>query len=224
MNKSVFYLRIGSILRARRSAEHLTLDAISSKIHKGITTISKYETGTAAIPLDVLADYCGVLHIDMGMILKHVGKLCGLTPDCDLEHLWLYWYDGARRKLCAGVIEYSRQTSSAILFRNIHDQNNLYDCQSLYYGRTYGTDHSFTCALRNTAQPHELFTVSIPTLSAEPSFKIGLAVTHNSDYKNIAFKCLCSKTKLRGASQLIEKVLITKEEYRLIRDTNTFEV
>lgn len=50
MDRHSFYVNVGSILRVRRKAEGLTLDALAKKINKSTATLSKYEK-KAKLPL-----------------------------------------------------------------------------------------------------------------------------------------------------------------------------
>ena len=84
----------------------MTLETLSRQIRKNGSTISKYESGTVSIPVDVLVDICEVLHIDVSVLLHHVDYRC--YQEMSLKQDWIYWYDGIARKLCLGVLEYTR--------------------------------------------------------------------------------------------------------------------
>lgn len=135
MDRHSFYVNVGSILRVRRKAEGLTLDALAKKINKSTATLSKYEKGEIAIAMDVLADLCSVLNVDLCMLLSHAedkSRSSG-TNRC-LERRWIYWYKHSERNLHTAVLEYNTKTRNAVLFRNVRDVNNFYDCGYMYHG------------------------------------------------------------------------------------------
>lgn len=114
METNEYYFYLGKILRTRRKAEGLTLETLSRQIRKSGSTISKYESGTVSIPVDVLVDICEVLHIDVSVLLHHVDYRC--YQEMSLKQDWIYWYDGIARKLCLGVLEYTRENEPAAFF------------------------------------------------------------------------------------------------------------
>ena len=217
MDRHSFYVNVGSILRVRRKAEGLTLDALAKKINKSTATLSKYEKGEIAIAMDVLADLC--------MLLSHAedkSRSSG-TNRC-LERRWIYWYKHSERNLHTAVLEYNTKTRNAVLFRNVRDVNNFYDCGYIYHGNIFISDHNIDCVVQNTAPPREYIKIGIPTLSTEREFKTGLIVSINENYQNVAIKCLCSKTLMQDKAFLTERLQISKTEMKSIRDTNFFGV
>ena len=217
MDRHSFYVNVGSILRVRRKAEGLTLDALAKKINKSTATLSKYEKGEIAIAMDVLADLC--------MLLSHAedkSRSSG-TNRC-LERRWIYWYKHSERNLHTAVLEYNTKTRNAVLFRNVRDVINFYDCGYIYHGDIFISDHNIDCVVQNTAPPREYIKIGIPTLSTEREFKTGLIVSINENYQNVAIKCLCSKTLMQDKTFLTERLQISKTEMKSIRDTNFFGV
>lgn len=225
MDRHSFYVNVGSILRVRRKAEGLTLDALAKKINKSTATLSKYEKGEIAIAMDVLADLCSVLNVDLCMLLSHAedkSRSSG-TNRC-LERRWIYWYKHSERNLHTAVLEYNTKTRNAVLFRNVRDVNNFYDCGYIYHGNIFISDHNIDCVVQNTAPPREYIKIGIPTLSTEREFKTGLIVSINENYQNVAIKCLCSKTLMQDKAFLTERLQISMTEMKSIRDTNFFGV
>jgi transcriptional regulator with XRE-family HTH domain len=222
METNEYYFYLGKILRTRRKAEGLTLETLSRQIRKNGSTISKYESGTVSIPVDVLVDICEVLHIDVSVLLHHVDYRC--YQEMSLKQDWIYWYDGIARKLCLGVLEYTRENEPAAFFRDVRDKDNPYDCYSIYCGCLSTSDHSLNCVMRNSAQPYDVLTIGLPMLSAEAKYKLGLITTLDNGYRNTAFKCLSSKTCMWKTNELEKILRLSGAELRAVRNTNIFGI
>ena len=67
-----FYETLGLKLRACRKAKNVTLAELAENLNKSLSTVSKYEKGEIAIDVEVLADYCAYLDLDMADIVRCV--------------------------------------------------------------------------------------------------------------------------------------------------------
>lgn len=225
MNCHSFYMNVGRILRARRRVEGLTLTKLAKKVNKSAAVLSKYENGEIAIALDVLADLCSVLHVDLCTLLSHAAEnACNTRVHNHHERGWLYWYDHSERSLYASVLEYNAKTNQAILFRDVRDVNNFYDCGNIYHGYIFISDQNIDCVVQNTAPPREYIKIGISTLSKVREFRTGLLISINEKYQSIAIKCLFSKTMIQDKVFLKEKLQISKMEMRSVKATNFFGV
>ena len=135
MESNHFYKELGLKLKSSRKAKGLTIDAIAKHLNKTSSTISKYENGEIAISLDVLADYCIFLNIDIAMLLPNTYTRQEERSDRykNLYHdkLWIYWYRLATKKMQTSLIECDNTNLKAYFYFNIRNRNDYHDCASM---------------------------------------------------------------------------------------------
>lgn len=77
MSHTTFYVRLGSLLRERREAMHLSMREVGVAAAVSWQQIQKYEQGQSALSVERLLTLCRILHVEPSHI---VNILCYDAP------------------------------------------------------------------------------------------------------------------------------------------------
>lgn len=226
MQETDFYRDLGLKLKAYRRQRKMTIEMVSGRLNKSTATISKYENGEIAIGLDVLYDYCMLLNVDMSMLLPSsvaADHRDGERYSNDfIDFLWVYWYRYNEKKLFIGAIECDNHTMQSTFFHGIHDYRDIHDCDFIYCGVTTYSDHNVDFFFHNIGVPHDSIALRLPNLVKQKDYRIGMMLSTDFSYRNIAIKCLTCKKPIMNQDFLLEKLKISTREIKYLRETNFF--
>ena len=229
MSVNSFYENLGRKLKAYRKAGNFTLLEVSKALNKSLPTVSKYEKGEIAIPLDVLVDLCSFFNLDISLLLPstHVAKEHSQAERYRqnfIDRLYLYWYKGEDNKIHVSAIENDNSTLRSTFFFDIKEPADIYACSFIYTGSVTYSDTITNFEFKNTLPPYDILTFSVPTCAKEQEYKIGLLSTITFYYQNVAIKCYAAKEPVAEPRRLLDKLQLSAEELRRIRSSNFFIV
>lgn len=223
----MIYQDLGAKLRSYRKIQQITLQKLSEVLNKSVATISKYEKGEIAVDLEVLIDWCRFLNVDVATLLpgtKKTGQDEQRYAGSFADRLYLYSYLGHKNKLHLDVIEIDNDSMRATLYVDVAEVSNISGSNFIYSGKVIYSDVSTGFVFFNTLPPFDMITFNMPTLSEEQAYRIGMMSSMTFTYQNIAIKMLASSTPVTDKEFLQNKLQLSKEELRSIKQMNLFKI
>lgn len=221
-------LLVGERIRLYRKMKNLSLSAFSELIHKSKSTLSKYETGEISIDISTLYEIAAALDVSIFQLIhadeKHISN--AHSPILGKSLHYIYIFDGRTNKILRSLLETSQHfdgSSYVTLFYNIPSFDTYEKCKSLYYGtmfehefvtnyslqnQTYGIENIFMCSVK----PFELSSRRIGLLSGISS----------RNFLPVSAKFVMSDTVLPENDELLQALMLSKEDLRLIKRFNMF--
>ena len=224
---TTLYQTLGARLRACRKARQITLQQLSKALNKSVATISKYETGEIAVDLEVLIDWCRFLNIDIASLLPGTQREAADSERYQkhyIDRLYLYSFMGHKNKIHFDVIENDNISKKSNFYLGVQDACDIYTCDFVYSGNVVYSDLSTSFVFFNTSPPFDMMTFSMPTLSENQNYKIGMLSSISFSYRNIAIKVLACRTPVSDQDFLMEKLLLTPNEIKDFKQFNFFIV
>ena len=228
MDNKTLYADIGMRIRAFRKNRGMTLSELARILNKSVPTVSKYESGEVAIGIDVLLDICSCFDIAPGALLPDTSS----DPESEdtsrygkyyEELLWLYWYNGEQNCVRSALIDNrnSSMTRSTLYF-DIDSAEDLAHASFIYDGEISYSDTGTVFLYSNTIPPFDKLVLRIPSFTRNQPFRVGMFITMNYYYQNVAVKAVVASAPVHDGNTLLPKLKLTNEELREIRRTNFF--
>ena len=103
---------IGNNLKKYRSAYNMTLNELSERLHKSISTISKYEKGSIAMDIPTFLEISQIFQISPSILLSGAFTLSEdhSPTQKEAERLYMYTYSGMEKEIIQSLIEQFHQT------------------------------------------------------------------------------------------------------------------
>ncbi len=229
-------LKVGEKIKRLRKNKGLTLEDLSSLIHKSRSTISKYENGEIAIDVETLYDIASALGVFItellyypnGFTIAHGSELPLFFKD--LQCFYSYLFDGRTNRLIRcrfDIVSGAKDDGSydVMMYMNFNNYDNYQKCENTYFGYIEHFDAVTNIQLSNKDMPMEKACVKIMASSLNYDIKWGLFCGFSSrPMMPIATKMLFSKTRLDEDKALIKELKISKEDIRLMKLYNMFPV
>lgn len=224
---------IGSNIRKYRTAYNMTLKELSDKIHKSISTISKYEKGDISLDMTTFMDMAHIFNISPTLLLGCNADMT--TKDTDYsdsaaDTLYMYTYDSQNRCIIQSLIErYPAQnqdhTCKVQLFNDVKDFKQPGNCAGLYTGEYMKKGFIETYILNNQLSKSEYVMISCVDNLTNPNQQIGI-ITGLSNYTMlpVAFKAIISAIELTNKEAIIERLSFSKEDFKSIKKTQCLTV
>lgn len=219
-----FYTRLGQKLKACRKSKGMTLSELSSKIHRSIATLSKYENGDVAFSIDALVDICTALNVDIAECLPTTYK----DPD-DLnmmkyekyfvDKLYVYWYNGELKKIRCAVIENTNPSAKSVLYFLADDVQNPH-VDFTYHGRVSYSDTSVTFYYTNQEPPFDKMFIRMPLLFPKDHYQTGIMSAITYYYQGVTTKIMASKKAIPMNDALRDELLIDADEIKDLKRSN----
>ncbi|MBQ1271116.1 MAG: helix-turn-helix transcriptional regulator [Clostridia bacterium] len=227
-------LHVGSRIRLYRKAKKLTLLTLSQKIHKSKATLSKYETGDITIDIETLFDIADVLGIKVQQLLDYEpqakpGELIkpasgGFFPQ---RLIYVYFYDGRVGKVIRNLLEIDHESArpTATFYNDIPSFERFEECRSLYFGTVdyFDTVTNFSFENQNNRIEHVTLTAVNPFDRGELVLGM-LSGISRYPMLPISIKCILSPTPISEDDSLMEKLILSKKDVKLIKQLNMFAV
>lgn len=227
---------IGKKIRRLRKNRGITLEELSSLIHKSKSTISKYEKGEISIDIETLYDISSALDVFITELIYYpAGSVISSKKDLplffkDSQHFYSYLFDGRANRLIRCVFDIvsgPRDDGSygIMMYMNFNDYDNYQKCENTYFGYIEHFDAVTNIQLSNKYMPMEKASIKIMASSLDYETKLGLFCGFSSrPMMPIAAKMLFSKVRLEENKDLIMKLKVSKEDIRLLRLYNMLPV
>ncbi len=227
---------IGRNIHNYRKKQHMTQEQLASAISRSKTTLCKYENGTIVMDIETLYEIASALHVHVEELLyqppvqtentsmnRNTAFLAGLSQ------FYSYLYDGRTRKLIRCVFDitgdYDENRKNVRLYMNFSDYENYRQCETTYYGYLENFDTLTNIILTNQDSSMEKASAHILASYQNTDTKWGLFNGISSrPVMPISVKMLFSRTRLEENQELMEKLMVNKEDIRLLKLYNMMAV
>lgn len=223
---------VGSRIRYVRKSRGMSMDELAQAIYKTRSAVSKYENGQISVDIATLYDIANALKVSIYDLLYRN------TPDLepqhyadvpaffrDLSRLYMYFFDGRANQAQCSVIDIypSDESSSAdlLMYMNIKDLEHYRICESSYHGVLTHYDAISTMLFQNDDMPMDKYQIGIPQPYMDDTRK--WVLTYGISCRPLmpsSAKRLLSKTPLPMDKKLVQELLISKEDIRLMKHYN----
>lgn len=218
---------IGENIRKYRTAYNMTLKELSLKLRKSISTVSKYEKGDIALDLPTFIEIAHILKVSPSFLLEETTDpaMESLTYEQEAHRFYMYSYDTQAKSLIQSIIEQYPSRNDAHVFRaqlfnDVKDLNNPGNCSSFYIGEYNQEGFIGTYILHNQMITEHVFISCIHNL-VNSNQQIGLmSGLSNYTMLPITLKVLISNTEITNKDWLIQQLIFSKEDYKLMKKTN----
>lgn len=223
---------IGNNLKKYRNAYNMTLKELSERLHKSISTISKYEKGCISLDMPTFLELAHIFDVSPSLLLGSAADIskeeASYSPSS--ETLYMYTYDSQKRLIIQSVIErYPAINQSNVyraqLFNGVKDADKPGECGGLYTGQYISEGFIGTYLLCNQIAKLEQVMISCVNNLVNPSQQLGL-VSGLSNYTMlpVTFKTVISNTRITDKEALMDLLLFSKEDFKLMKKTHSLTV
>lgn len=219
---------LGKNIRTYRRASRMTLEQLAEQINKSKATVGKYEQGAIAMDVDTLCEIADALGLRPAQLLtalqepKSPPVRLPISEEAYRKHLYLY--DGRRNSIVRSLLVGS-EDEALTLFYDLPSFDAPQKCRALYYGRRQRHDFVTNYLMENQSNGVEHVFICIMRSLDRPGRGTGLLSGISSRMLLPASaKCILSDTALNENKELIDSLLLTKEDMRLTRRYNMFIV
>ena len=223
---------IGNNLKKYRTAYNMTLKELSERLHKSISTISKYEKGCISLDMPTFLELAHIFDISPSLLLGSAADMSkeegSYSPSSEI--LYMYTYDSQKKIIIRSVIErYPSINQNNVyrtqLFNEVKDTDKPGECGGLYTGKYISEGFIGTYLLRNQITKLEQVMISCVNNLVNPSQQLGL-VSGLSNYTMlpVTFKTVISNTKITDKEILMDLLLFSKEDFKLMKKTHSLTV
>ncbi len=226
-----FNKTVGSNIKKYRTANKMTLRDLAGRLHKSVSTISKYENGDIQLDVPTLMELARIFHTPPHFLLSDgEPEESAASFSSPVETLYMYHFGRQNKSLIQNVLEQCPSANrpnaySVQLFNDVRDLNAPGSCAGIYSGELTTEGYIGTYILQNRALPYEYVTIfSIKNL-VHPDQRLGM-VTCLSNYTMlpISFKALISEKKLTNTGALKEILSPSRQDFAFMRKTGSFSL
>lgn len=225
---------VGSRIRLYRKAKKMTLLTLSQKIHKSKATLSKYETGDITVDVETLFDIAQVLGIKVQQLIDYAPtealsfpqneNIGGFFPQ---RLIYVYFFDGRVGKIIKNVLEIDRESArgAAIFYNDVASFDEYDKCRNLYFGSVeyFDTVTNFSFDNQSNRMEHVILYAVNPFDRGDQVLGL-LSGISRYPMLPISIKCILSPSVLEENDELLEKLVISKKDIKLIKNLNMFAV
>ncbi len=226
-------IHIGGRIRLYRKAKKLTQLALAQKIHKSKATLSKYETGDITVDVETLFDIADVLGVKIQQLIDYVPPApAGARPKVvggffPQRHIYIYFYDGRTNKITRNLLEVDHDSSvgAATFYYDLEDFERYDECRNLYYGTVeyFDTVTNFSFENQSNRMEHVVLCAVNPFDRGEQVLGL-LSGISRYPILPISIKCILSPSPLEENEELLNKLVLSKKDMKLIKNLNMFAV
>ena len=224
-------LRVGQNIKKYRQAHKLTLEELAAAIHKSKSTVSKYEKGTIAVDVVTLEEIAKVLKVNPAQLLASANDKEDQAYQHGefLDRQYMYAYDGRTKRVLKSVIERYKiedsEEKGIQMFYDVKDVENPGDCKALYAGIHKKYEFVENYILQNQNNPIEHTSICCINSLHRTTRKVGMIT--GLSYKTMlptAMKIMISATVLKENEELVESLMLTKEDIKLSKKYNLYTI
>ncbi|MDR1915961.1 MAG: helix-turn-helix domain-containing protein [Synergistaceae bacterium] len=221
---------VGKKINFFRKQKNLSLDQLSSMIHKSKSTLSKYENGNISIDIETLCDIAKVLDVELNQLINYRYKPSSQSkfstnPFGAHNDLYIYYYDGRKKSVVISFLTISfseiRNVFESEFYMDIPSFDEYEKCQFYYVGEMNAFDLVTYLTMTNQTNPMERMSFCILNQFRYNSLKWGYMF--GISYKPIApfaLKFLLSTMPLPMGKITPEALSFTNSEIKMIKKLN----
>lgn len=225
---------VGSQIRYARKRRGISMEDLAQAIYKTRSAISKYENGHISVDIATLYDIANALNVSIYDLLHRN------TPDIKQEYnaevpaffrgvsqLYMYFFDGRVNRAQCTVIDIfpteENNKAEVLMYMNIRDLAHYRVCESSYRGILTHYEAFSAMLFENDDMPMDKYQIGIPHpyMDGEQKWVLTYGISCRPLMPSAA-KRLLSKTPLPIHKALVQELMISKEDIRLMKHYNMF--
>jgi transcriptional regulator with XRE-family HTH domain len=209
-----------------RKAANISLEELGRRINKSKATVWKYENGLIDMDVNSMFEIAAALNISVSHLID------SLFPDADAQRdhspaddparcLFMYSFDGYKRKIGRSAIRVSTRFHEASLFYRLESFDRLDGCRDFYTGNVTTVAPYMNFSFSNVNNDFEsLFIVAKEPFKKQRIMKGLLTGISYKVFQPLSFKVLLSEKELAEDSGLETWLKFTKDELSDLRRHN----
>ena len=232
---SALTVHIGQRIRLYRKSKGFTLTELAERIHKSKSSVSKYENGDISIDVQTLFEIAAVLDVEPWRLMDVERPRDTEFPTriptgffAKVSRFYLYYLNKNSTRVVRSVLEINHGGSrgySSILYADVKDYENLFQCRHLYYGDIQYSDSYVNLVMQNQNNPAERAFLNIANPFGQSSVTVGMISGTSAKYMvPISLKFILSQQKMPVDNALRESLRFTQKDLKLMRQTYCFSV
>lgn len=220
---------IGKKIKYYRKIKKITLEDLSKKIYKSVSTISKYENGLIKIDVESLYLIAHAFDININNLL-YIEDEYILDDSKDFlpaffnntAKFYSYFYDGRINKIVKSklniVSKINNNTYKVLMYMNYTDSQHYQICENTYTGIIEHFDAKSNILLTNKDTPMEKATIQILASYLDEETKWGLWNGFSSrPMMPVSFKMFFSKRELKINKELENHLKMSREDIKFLK-------
>lgn len=220
---------IGKKIKYYRKIKKITLEDLSKKIYKSVSTISKYENGLIKIDVESLYLIAHAFDININNLL-YIEDEYILDDSKDFlpaffnntAKFYSYFYDGRINKIVKSklniVSKINNNTYKVLMYMNYTDSQHYQICENTYTGLIEHFDAKSNILLTNKDTPMEKATIQILASYLDEETKWGLWNGFSSrPMMPVSFKMFFSKRELKINKELEDHLKMSREDIKFLK-------
>ena len=221
---------IGEKIRFFRKARNMSTEELARKIHKSRSTTAKYEQGTIVLDIETLYMIADALKVEPNQLLcspmnqEEYGAQNGRGIFYKAKEIYLYYLSGQKNtgiRRNYGEIDSVDGTDYLTLYACVNSRFERESAVSIYRGTLRYTDVYTRFELVNQVNPIDYVDGHIVnSFTTEDACDVLLTSVVNHTYVPVALHAVVSRSPLKEEEKLLERLLFSKEEIRMIRKKN----
>lgn len=222
---------IGKKIRNFRKKKKMTLVELSKALNKNKATVSKYERGEIIVDVVTLYEIAEVLGVHVNQLLQFENHERETYPSTNpaffsgINQFYSYVFDGRANRMLTSVfdiIPIEEQNHNEIyMYMNVKSIEEYQECENTYHGIIEHYDAVTNIRIRNLDTPMEQVSISILASFLESNTKWGLFTGLSSrPMMPVSMKMLFSRDVLKENEELRNKLILSKEDIRLLKHYN----
>ena len=201
--------KVGRNIRKYRMAYNMTLKELAVRLHKSVSTVSKYEKGDISLDISTFLELSKIFKVSPLAIIGD--EIAEEEEECTyvetIEKLYMYSYDGIGKVIVKSLIEQQavegkNNKYKVHLFNDVSEVKEPGECGGLYTGE-YEKEGFIGNNLVNPGQ--QLALVS------------GLS---NYTMLPVTFKAVISEKEIVNKEKLMNLLAFNKEDLKLMKQMN----
>ncbi|MDU5324824.1 MAG: helix-turn-helix transcriptional regulator [Peptoniphilus harei] len=222
-------IEIGKKIKYYRKIKKITLEDLSKKIYKSVSTISKYENGLIKIDVESLYLIAHAFDININNLL-YIEDEYILDDSKDFlpaffnntAKFYSYFYDGRINKVVKSklniVSKINNNTYKVLMYMNYTDSQHYQICENTYTGIIEHFDAKSNILLTNKDTPMEKATIQILASYLDEETKWGLWNGFSSrPMMPVSFKMFFSKRELKINKELEDHLKMSREDIKFLK-------
>lgn len=223
---------IGQNIKKYRTAYNMTLKEMSDKLHKSISTISKYEKGEISLDMTTFLETAKILRISPSAFLSGTSVPSNehFETDHNAEVIYMYTYSGSEKEIVRSLIEQYPPVSPDApyrvhLYNDVRDFKNPGSCSGFYTGDYSENGFLGTYILHNQISSTEHVMISCVKNLVNSNQQLGL-VSGLSNYTMlpVVFKTVLSRSELTDRKHLMDLLTFSREDFRELKQSHCLVV
>lgn len=219
--------KAGMQIRRYRQANKFTIEDLAGMIHKGKSTVSKYENGEIAVDIETLHEIADALNVTVNELLWTEEKDIRVNPEqgAFAYREYMYFYDGRAKRVSKSLLEYyftkDQDRMRVVLFYDVPSLSDAGKCRALYTGcltrYAFISNYTFENQKNHTEQA---FLYSVDNLEFSDNKTGVLSGLSFRTMMPVSFKVLISSSPQKEDEDFVQSLMLSKEELRLTKKYN----